>query len=444
MAKAKATAFFCKECGYESAKWMGQCPACGEWNSFVEAPAAAKAAPGRAVIQGPAAVFASAAEPKGLDAIDGDPEERMSTGFKELDGVLAATDAVPVAVGSGVINDLTKLCSHHNGRRYMVVGTAASMDGYTAYGASITKDGNKQTFDCPAPLGMVLDPSISAAAPACMSASGYADLIAKIPAGADWMLADAVGADKMDDFAFGLVQEGLKEALCDPAGVHAGNVAKVEQLAEGLLLSGFAMQATQSSRPASGAEHQFSHLWDMEHLRFQGASVSHGFKVGIGTLASTAFLEMLLGAPVEQLDVEKCVAAWKSWEETERDIRAVFDNDPEFVARGLTETRGKYVDKEGLREQLVRLKQAWPGLRGRIRDQIIPFGEVHRRLELVGAPCEPEQIGVSRAHFRASFEKIPYMRSRYTVVDVAFRCGWMEEWLDRLFGKGGVWQVEDR
>ena len=360
----------------------------------------------------------------------------------ELDGVLAATDAVPIAVGSGVINDLTKLCSHHNGRRYMVVGTAASMDGYTAYGASITKDGNKQTFDCPAPLGMVLDPSISAAAPAKMSASGYADLIAKIPAGADWMLADAVGADKMDDFAFGLVQEGLKEALCDPAGVHAGNVAKVEQLAEGLLLSGFAMQATLSSRPASGAEHQFSHLWDMEHLRFNGASVSHGFKVGIGTLASTAFLEMLLDAPVETLDVEKCVAAWKSWEETERDIRAIFDNDPEFVARGLKETRDKYVDQEGLREQLTRLKRAWPELRGRIRSQIIPFGEVHRRLELVGAPCEPEQIGISRARFRASFEKIPYMRSRYTVIDVAFRCGWMEEWLDRLFGKGGVWQVE--
>jgi len=107
------------------------------------------------------------------------------TFVEQLDGVLSRTDAIPVAVGSGVINDLTKLCSHHNGRRYMVVGTAASMDGYTAYGASITKDGNKQTFDCPAPLGMVLDPTIAAAAPAKMSASGYADLIAKIPAGAD-------------------------------------------------------------------------------------------------------------------------------------------------------------------------------------------------------------------------------------------------------------------
>ena len=38
MAKAKTTAFFCKECGYESAKWMGQCPACKEWNTFVEEP----------------------------------------------------------------------------------------------------------------------------------------------------------------------------------------------------------------------------------------------------------------------------------------------------------------------------------------------------------------------------------------------------------------------
>ena len=40
MAKGKETAFFCQNCGYESAKWMGQCPACHEWNTFVEEPAA--------------------------------------------------------------------------------------------------------------------------------------------------------------------------------------------------------------------------------------------------------------------------------------------------------------------------------------------------------------------------------------------------------------------
>ena len=360
---------------------------------------------------------------------------------EELDVCLAATDAVPVAVGSGVINDLAKLCSYRNGCRYMTVGTAASMDGYTAYGASITRDGNKQTFDCPAPLGVVFDPAVAALAPVKMSAAGYADLIAKIPAAADWMLADAVGAEPLDAFAFSTVQQGLRDALCDPKGVRDGSVARVEQLAEGLLLSGFAMQAIRSSRPASGAEHQFSHLWDMEHLKFEGDAVSHGFKVGIGTLASTAFLEMLLEERVERLDVGACVDGWKSWEETACDIRRLFGDDTQLAARALTETAGKYVDREGLRRQLEALKAGWPELRERIRRQIIPFGEVRRRLQLVGAPFEPEQIGVSRRRFRASFEKIPYMRSRYSVVDVAFRCGWMERWLDRLFGRGGIWEI---
>ncbi len=359
----------------------------------------------------------------------------------ELDALLSRTEAVPVAVGSGVINDLTKLSSYHNGRRYMIVGTAASMDGYTAYGASITKDGNKNTFDCPAPLGMILDPSVAAAAPEALSASGYADLIAKIPAGADWMLADTVGSEAMDELSFGLVQNGLREALSDPAGVRKGDVEKVGQLSEGLIMSGFAMQALQSSRPASGAEHQFSHLWDMEHLKYEGELVSHGFKVGIGTLATTAFLEFLLEEDMENLDVEACVAAWKPWDETEKDIRAVFNNEPEFVARGLVETKGKYVDSEGLRSQLEALKAAWSELSGKIRGQIIPFADVRDRLKAVGAPYEPEQIGVTREHFLVSFRKLPYMRSRYSVIDVAFRCGWMDKWLDRLFGKGGIWEI---
>ena len=36
VAKAKKSIFFCQNCGHEESKWLGQCPACGEWNSFVE------------------------------------------------------------------------------------------------------------------------------------------------------------------------------------------------------------------------------------------------------------------------------------------------------------------------------------------------------------------------------------------------------------------------
>ena len=362
--------------------------------------------------------------------------------IETLEAYLANLDAVPVAVGSGVINDTVKYVSHLLGRRYMCVGTAASMDGFTAYGASITKDGNKQTFDCPAPLGFVMDSAIAAAAPKELAASGYADLIAKIPAAADWMLADVVGSEKIDSFAWDLVQSGLKESLSDPAAVFAGDVEKTQALADGLLMSGFAMQAIQSSRPASGTEHQYSHCWDMEDLCFGGKHVSHGFKVGIGTLISTAELEFLLEKGLDNIDVDACVEAWKSWEEMEEEIRTVMAGKPGHIERGLIETKGKYLDKEGLRKQVEILKAAWPALSKKIGEQIIPFEQVRENLRLDGAPYEPEMIGVSRERFRKTVSYIPYMRSRFTNIDVIYRLGWMDEFVERMFGKGGVWQVD--
>ena len=362
---------------------------------------------------------------------------------ESLKARLEKTEASAIAVGSGVLNDLTKYVSYLLSRKYMCVGTAASMDGYTAFGSSITKDGNKQTFDCPAPYGFVMDPIIAAEAPKELAASGYADLIAKIPAAADWLLADVTGNEAVDKFGWDWVQNGLREALSAPAAVREGDVKYTEALAEGLLMSGFAMQAVQSSRPASGTEHQFSHCWDMEDLCFEGKHVSHGFKVGIGTLASTASLEFLLEKDIAALDVDKCVEAWKSWEEQEAEIREVFEGKPGHLARGLKETRGKYVDKEGLRKQLEALKAAWPTLKEQIAAQIIPFEEVRENLRLVGAPYEPEHIGVSRERMRKTFSYIPYMRSRFTNIDVVYRLGLLPELTERLFGKGGIWEVAE-
>ena len=88
MAKAKATSFFCSDCGYESAKWMGQCPICKAWNTMVEEPTAPKTA-GKGVT---AAVKRSAAEvkPVSLAEIELDEDDRISTGFGELDRVLGS------------------------------------------------------------------------------------------------------------------------------------------------------------------------------------------------------------------------------------------------------------------------------------------------------------------------------------------------------------------
>ena len=82
MAKAKKTVFFCQECGYESPKWMGQCPGCNSWNTFVEE----TVSPSQTKHQ--EAAGRKKAEPVALSEISLDEEDRIHTGIKELDRVL--------------------------------------------------------------------------------------------------------------------------------------------------------------------------------------------------------------------------------------------------------------------------------------------------------------------------------------------------------------------
>ena len=82
MAKAKAkTVFFCKECGYESAKWMGQCPGCHQWNTLVEERVTPTA-------RGTASRTAPRQKLTGLFEVSMEEEERMDSGIPELNRVL--------------------------------------------------------------------------------------------------------------------------------------------------------------------------------------------------------------------------------------------------------------------------------------------------------------------------------------------------------------------
>lgn len=88
MAKAKATAFFCKECGYESSKWVGQCPACKEWNCMVEEPVAKKdSSAKRSPLTGG---VRQSTRPVLLSEVSLEEQDRISTGYQELNRVLGS------------------------------------------------------------------------------------------------------------------------------------------------------------------------------------------------------------------------------------------------------------------------------------------------------------------------------------------------------------------
>ena len=121
MAKAKETAFFCKECGYESAKWFGQCPACRQWNTFVEQPVS-KGKAVKGISNTAAAKAFDKAVPSKLSEISLEDKDRTETGIKELDRVLGGgiVDGSLVLVGGdpgiGKSTLLLQMCYELAGR----------------------------------------------------------------------------------------------------------------------------------------------------------------------------------------------------------------------------------------------------------------------------------------------------------------------------------------
>ena len=366
------------------------------------------------------------------DYEDTDPSKLIKEASEEFN--------ILVSVGSGVINDLCKLASHHHAQSYVCVPTAASVDGYSSFGASITYLSAKQTFNCPAPVAIVADIDVIAAAPKAMTAAGYADLAAKIPAGGEWMIADFVGSELIQDDAWHILQDYIDDFLANPDAVAAGDPQAIADLFEGLTLSGFAMQAARSSRPASCCDHLFSHFLDMSGHRFNGKLQSHGFQVAIGTLTMCAAFDQLFKLDLTQLDVEACLEAWPSLEQEQERALNLFDGTaaPKLGYESIT---SKYENKEKVREDLNRLVAEWPEFKAKLQGQVYSFAKMQDMFRRAGAPYETEHIGVTREQIRDMVPIVQLMRYRYNLLDLAKRGQFYDSIVDPIFAEGGAWAL---
>lgn len=127
MAKSSKTVFFCKECGYESAKWLGQCPGCREVGTFVEEPVGPK----KNIIKR----NFSDSRPVAINQVTANDEERISTGFSELDRVLGG-GVVPGGLilvggdpGIGKSTLLLQVCRNmsNNGKKILYISGEESL-----------------------------------------------------------------------------------------------------------------------------------------------------------------------------------------------------------------------------------------------------------------------------------------------------------------------------
>jgi glycerol-1-phosphate dehydrogenase [NAD(P)+] len=253
------------------------------------------------------------------------------------------------------------------------------------------------------------------------------------------LVADALEVEKIDPTGWSLVQDHLREWTGSPAKLRAGDQQSTEHLVEGLIMSGLGMQSYESSRTASGAEHQFSHLWEMEGLgKDADPPLSHGFKVGVGSVAIAALYELLLERDLADLDIEALQNSWPTREEMEQSVRAQHTS-PELEEGAVEQTLAKYISADELAERLELLREVWPELREKVRGQLMPAEKIKEMLEAAGCPTTPVEIGLGWDDFEKTYRRAQTIRKRYTVLDLAYETSLLDECVEELFAPEGFW-----
>jgi glycerol-1-phosphate dehydrogenase [NAD(P)+] len=177
----------------------------------------------------------------------------------------------------------------------------------------------------------------------------------------------------------------------------------------------------------------------MEGLEKDGESVSHGFKVALGSLGSCALYELLLDFDIESLDIDSLVRRSVSWETRKAEIELRIGKRP-YAPQMIEQSRKKFVSGQDLRERLERLRARWNPLKRRLREQLIPYARSRDLLEQAGCPVRPEAIALTREHAVATFDLAQMMRQRYTALDAAYELGMLDEWKNRIAASDLYWR----
>ena len=319
----------------------------------------------------------------------------------------SSADAV-VAVGSGVITDITRFVTHLLGRDFVSVPTAASMDGYASSVAAMEFGGMKTTSSAVAPSAIFADPYVIAMAPRDMTRAGIGDLLGKASAHVDWRLSHGLWGEELCD----VVERRVAEPLVDVA-THVREILEqspegVTQLLRGLVESGIAMAMVGTSRPASGCEHHASHFWDLLASMGRHEHAPHGLQVGYATHFALRLQEWALGgsavAPSLPLPIGPEGDEARSWfvgHETE--VEAVMDEKRAFVAAHSDAWPASSSRWELVRAGTAKARSIAPLVAGALLTAEIP--------------TTPGFLDLDVATLSATFRFANRIRARYTVID---------------------------
>lgn len=185
-----------------------------------------------------------------------------------------------LGVGGGRPIDVAKCASFESNLPFLSIPTAASHDGIVSSRASINVDGKRKSLTAQTPLAVVADTHIIVSSPYRLLAAGCGDIVANITAVMDWKLAKRLKNEEFSSSASMLADLTGRFMLENSDMIKPGIEESAWYVAKALVSSGVAMSIAGSSRPASGAEHKFSHALD----EIAEKPALHGEQCGVGAI----------------------------------------------------------------------------------------------------------------------------------------------------------------
>ena len=331
---------------------------------------------------------------------------------------------VILGVGSGVINDLCKMLGLISNRPCAIVGTAPSMDGYASNSSAMELEGVKLTIYNNGPEAVICDTEIMAQAPMRMLRAGFGDMIAKYISICEWRIAHLITGEYYCESVADMMRAAVAKIMASVDGILARDPDAVGYVAEGLVLSGLAMAYANVSRPASGIEHRFSHIWEMINIARGRTLELHGIQVGIGTMLTLELYEYIKRIKPDLAHARAAIAAFDqdAWEAK---INRVFGAVAEDVFTSVKKSRQNEEEVRLVRAE--RICTHWDDILKIIRAELPDMSTIYAAAHKLGMPVRPAEIGVSTEDTMDALVCTHDIRDRYICTSMLFDLGLLDD-----------------
>ena len=319
-----------------------------------------------------------------------------------------------------MVNDLCKLLSNTAHIPYIYVPTCPSMDGYASDSASVVYNGVKTSIKCKCPDYLICDTDVISKAPKKLLLAGVGDMCAKTVSICEWRISNLITGEHYCDDVAEIMRRCRKDAADNAEAAVNGDKKAVCEIIKGLIMVGMAMTYARSSRPASGVEHYYSHLWDMRCLEEERQCELHGIQVGVGTLLTLQKYEELKKITPDRKKALSRINSFdrRTWE---RGVREYFGSSAESII-ALENKEEKY-DRQKCASRLDIIIENWDKILKIIDEELIPCDELEALFKKIGHPTTPYEIGESENSAAAAFAHTSDIRDKYILSRLLYDIG---------------------